>query len=50
MSKAVMNCGPLTSEIYNVFKAREVERSHDVVSVQNPGRIHETHELKHLLL
>lgn len=39
-----------TSEVDYVVKGGEVERRHDVVSVQNPGGVHQTHELQHLLL
>lgn len=40
----------LTSEIHNVLEAGEVKSCRDVVSVQNPRGVHQTHELHHLLL
>ena len=42
--------GRLTSKIYNLLKAGEVERRHNVVSIEHPGGVHQTHELQHLLL
>lgn len=40
----------LTSKIYYVLKAGEVERRRNVVSVQDPRGVHQTHEFQHLLL
>lgn len=39
-----------TSEVDYIVKGGEVERRHDVVSVQNPGGVHQAHELQHLVL
>lgn len=39
-----------TSEVDYVVKGGEVERRHNVVSIQNPGGVHQTHELQHLVL
>lgn len=38
-----------TSEVNDVLEAGEVERRHHVVSVQHPGRVHQTHKFQHLL-
>lgn len=40
---------PLTSKIYYVLEAGEIERCHNVMSIQNPWRVHQTHEFQHVL-